>query len=180
MPDDIESNIHLEALDYHSILDSAPDAMVMVDIAGKILFVNKQAETIFGYQREELTGRQIEILVPDEVVGHHPNLVKRYLEQAVARNLAEGMELQARLKNGSTIPVAISLSPIQSQGGMLVMSAIRDLTETKRAERVAASALATSEAQFRHMFESMSEVYILADLTGHILRLNPAAVSILA
>lgn len=98
MSSEIDQSEVLASLDYHAILDSAPDAMILVDSSAKILFVNKQAETIFGYHRDELSGQRIEILVPDELAGHHPKLLEGFLKNPQTRNLAEGMELNLQTR----------------------------------------------------------------------------------
>src|SRR5947208_2560787 len=100
--------------------------MVIVDTAGKIALVNGQAERLFGYRREELVGQPVEVLVPEEVQGPHVRHRDRYLASPVQRPMGAGLELYGRRRDGSRFPVEISLSPLETEEGLLVSSAIRD------------------------------------------------------
>lgn len=120
---------------FAALLESAPDAMVVSNSNGEIVLVNSQTERLFGYDRTELLGYPVELLVPDSKREFHPSHRKQYLADAKIRQMgAVGMELFAQAKNGSLIPVDISLSPIESESGILVVASIRDITERKRVE----------------------------------------------
>jgi PAS domain S-box-containing protein len=120
---------------FRSLLESAPDAMVLVDHDGRILMVNAQTERVFGFSRDELLGQVIEILVPDRFKAQHPGHRRHFYAAPGARPMGAGMELYGRRKSGEEFPVEISLSPLETEDGVLAMSAIRDITDRKRAQQ---------------------------------------------
>ncbi len=117
-----------------AILDAAPDAMVITDADGCIVFVNAQTESAFGYARSELLGRDVEILVPERHRGSHSQQRHAYASAAKPRPMGIGRQFLGRRKDGSEFPVEISLSPIQTESGILIASSIRDISERKAAE----------------------------------------------
>ena len=122
----------MKYLDDHrsaALLEAAPDAMVCVTADGRIALLNAQAEQLFGYERAELVGQQVEILVPDGVRARHSPQRARYAANPVARPMGAGMELSGRRRDGSTFPAEISLSTIGTDEGILITAAVRDVTE---------------------------------------------------
>ena len=117
----------------HALLEFVPDAVVVVDQDGKIVQTNAQTERLFGYGREELLGRQVEMLVPARYHASHAAHRFRYHAAPHNRPMGAGLDLYGMRKDGTEVPVEISLGPLQTQEGMLVIAAIRDITERKRA-----------------------------------------------
>jgi len=119
---------------FESLLDSAPDAMVIVNQAGKIVFVNQQTEKMFDFDRKKLTGQNIEILLPAGIRESHVRLRTGYTENPTIRPMGAGLELHGRRRNGDEFPVEISLSPVTADDTAFVASVIRDVSARKEME----------------------------------------------
>ncbi len=119
---------------FEELLDAAPDAMVIVDGAGRIELVNAQTQNLLGYRAEELVGQPVEMLIPQRFREAHPHHRDEYYANPRTRPMGAGMALFALHKDGREIPVEISLSPLQTDAGLLVIGAIRDVTAQRRAE----------------------------------------------
>jgi PAS domain S-box-containing protein len=114
------------------LLDAAPDAMVCVAASGRITMVNTKAERLFGYQRQELEGQLVEMLVPEAARALHRGRRAGYLADPVSRPMGEGMRLTACRHDGNTFPAEISLSAVSTDEGTLVMAAVRDVTQQRK------------------------------------------------
>jgi PAS domain S-box-containing protein len=134
---------------FKELLEAAPDAWVVANRHGKIVLVNTETERMFGYQRDELLGQDIEILIPWHFRDRHARHQANYFAQPKARRMGPALELAGRRKDGTEFAAEISLSPLRAGEELLVLSTIRDVTEGKRV----IEALRESEERFRRVFE---------------------------
>lgn len=146
---------------FQSLLESAPDATVIVDEDGLIVIVNAQTERLFGYKREELLGEKVEMLIPERLRGGHPGRRSGFVADPKARPMGTGLALDALHKDGTEFPVEISLGPLDTDEGLLVSAAIRDLSDRRRAER-----------RFRALLEAAPDAIVIVDETGTIMLVN--------
>jgi PAS domain S-box-containing protein len=145
---------------FRLVVDAAPSGMVMANREGKIILVNAQVETFFGYTRDELIGQPIEMLVPERFRSQHTGFRGGYLGDARARAMGAGRELFARRKDGSEFPVEIGLNPIHTPEGLSILASIVDISERKRAE--------LEQARQRDELAHLSRVTMLGELCGSL------------
>lgn len=119
---------------FRLVVESSPSAMVLVDHQGKISLVNGQTEKVFGYNRLELIGMQVDELLPVRYRTNHPGFRKIFNEKPQMRSMGEGRDLYAMRKDGSEFPVEIGLNPIEAQEGNMVLASVIDITERKMQE----------------------------------------------
>jgi PAS domain S-box-containing protein len=163
---DVSARVRAEAK-FRSLLEAAPDAIVGVTPDGRISLVNAQTERLFGYARDELVGQPIEMLVPDRVRGVHPSHRNGYFDQPQPRPMGAGMELAGRRKDGTEFPCEISLSSIDTEDGVLVSAAVRDVTERRRA--------AEAQNRLATIVQSSHDAIMGKTLSGLITSWNPGA-----
>jgi protein-histidine pros-kinase len=146
---------------FRDLLESMPDGIIMINLTGRVVYSSSQAEHLFGYSSGELKGQPVEILLPQRFrethVGHRSN----YFTQPRTRTMGVGLELFGLRKDGTEFPVEISLSPLKTEEGTLVMSAIRDIGERKRAEQ-----------KFRGLLESAPDAIVIVNGRGSIVLVN--------
>jgi len=156
---------------YRGLLEAAPDGMVVVDQAGRIILLNVHAEKQFRYHRDELVGKHVTDIIP---TGFAERLLAdgtRTAAEALAQQMGTGIELIGRRKDGSRFPIEIMLSPLESAEGILVTAAIRDITVRKVAEKH----LVQMEARYRGLLEAAPDAMVVVNQAGEIVLVNAQA-----
>jgi PAS domain S-box-containing protein len=160
---------------FRGLLEAAPDAVIITDSAGCIMLVNAQTEQIFGYPREVLLGRPVETLLPERLRHRHTLHRAAYAVQPSTRPMGSDLELYGQRADGTEFPVEVSLSPLATHEGLLVMSILRDITVRRQLEET----LRGREAQYRTLFEHSLDAIFSGTPDGRILAANPAACALL-
>ena len=168
-----ESERHLAQMEgrYRGLLEAAPDAMVVVNQDGNIVLLNVQAERKFGYSRDELLGQKVTNIIPE---GFAERLIAdgtRSAAEALAQQIGTGIELIGLRRDGGEFPIELMLSPLESQEGILVTAAIRDISVRKEAERH----LARMEGRYRGLLEAAPDAMVVVNQDGNIVLLNVQA-----
>lgn len=146
---------------FRLVIEASPSGMIMVDENGNIVLVNSQVEKLFGYSREELLGRSIDMLVPSTVRDKHPAHRATFFSAPEARAMGVGRDLYGQRKDGTQIPVEIGLNPLMTDGERFVLASIVDITERKR-----------SEERLRLVVEAAPSGMIMVNELGKILLVN--------
>jgi PAS domain S-box-containing protein len=146
---------------FRSVFESTPDSIIVTNPTGTIVLANAQAERLFGYAPRELDGQRIEVLLPERFQHAHVGHRSRYFDQPRTRTMGAGLELHGRRKDRAEFPVEISLSPIQTEAGAFVISAIRDVSERRKAEQ-----------KFRGLLESAPDAIVIVNQAGEIVLVN--------
>lgn len=155
-------DVQLNADTLRGLLEAVPDALVIADAAGRIVLVNTQTEVLFGYRRDELLGQPIEMLVPARLRVAHVAQRDAYIAAPRIRPMGKGLELTGQRKDGHEVPVEISLSPLRMDGGLLVVSSIRDVSEQRKSEGL----LRKMEKRYRTLVEGIPAVTFMAPMDG--------------
>src|SRR3984893_7734399 len=153
---------------FQQLFEFSPDAIVVTDSEGRITNTNLQVQRAFGYTREELVGKRVEVLVPERFRGGHASHRQAYNVHPSLRTMGVGLELYGLRKDGTEFPVDIMLSPVEIAEGRVTVSVIRDISERKKTEE----ALRHSEQQLRALFEFSPDAIVASDQEGRITQTN--------
>jgi len=168
--EDITERQRAEQL-FQLVVESAPNAIVMVNLDSRIVLVNSRTEKYFGYRRDELLGKPVEMLIPERLREHHPEYVKAFGAEHRARAMGLGRNLFGLRKDGSEFPVEVGLSPVETDQGLLILSAIVDISERVRSDRE----LQQMRTYLKNIIDSMPSVLVGVDKNGRVTEWNQSA-----
>jgi PAS domain S-box-containing protein len=182
----LSANAMAEVLLSSDLLETLPDAIVAVDREGTIVQVNSQAQELFGYDRDELMGQKVEMLVPESYRREHHHHRENFAQAPKTRRMGAGLDLCGRRRNGSEFPVEISLSPVSTENRLFVLSAIRDISDRKKIEEELRRAheelyqrtveqLGESRSRLALIIDSSEDAIISKSLDGTIITWNKGA-----
>ena len=154
-------SVKFTELTFQLIVESSPNAILLVNKEGKIAYMNKQTEKLFGYTRNELIGNRVEQLIPERYKKNHPGFIDMFFKTPAVRSMGAGRELFAIRKDYTEFPIEIGLNPVVTVDGTLVLASIIDITERKKAEE-----------RFRLVVESAPNAMLLVNNTGNISLVN--------
>ncbi|QCB45556.1 PAS domain S-box protein [Hydrogenophaga sp. PAMC20947] len=152
---------------FRGFLESAPDGVVVVDATGQIVLINAKTERLFGYDRHEMLGQKVELLIPQRLHTKHLKHRDGFIDEPKARGMGAGLELCGRRKDGSEFPIEVSLSPLETEAGVLISSSIRDVTQQKQASQYA-----------RSLIEASLDPLVTISPQGKITDVNEGSVSV--
>jgi two-component system, sporulation sensor kinase E len=155
---------------FRLVVESSPSGMLMVDEGGIILMVNRQIEQLFGYERAELIGQPVEMLVPQRIKSHHASGRAAFFAHSESRAMGKGRDLYGVRKDGEEFPLEIGLNPIRTSDGMRVLASVVDISERKQVERT----LQKERDFIAAVLETAGALVVVLDREGRILRFNRA------
>jgi protein-histidine pros-kinase len=157
----VARDAQLVAARFGTLLESLPDATLIINAVGRIVLANSQAARAFGYEARELVGQPVEALLPERFRGPHVRHRSLFARHPRTRTMGAGLELFGRRRDGYEFPVEISLSPLPTDEGVMVMSAVRDITDRKKAEQ-----------KFRGLLEAAPDAMVIVGRDGRIALTN--------
>lgn len=157
----------LTEITFHLIVDSAPNAVLLVNEEGFIAYANRQCESLFGYDIPELIGKSVEFLIPERFRARHVALRSSYARAPTLRNMGAGRELFGLRKNGTEFPLEIGLNPLVLVDGMWILATVIDITERKQAEK-----------RFRQVVDSAPNAMIMVNQSGLMTLVNHQATAL--
>ena len=156
---------------YRTIVDTAADAIVVIDASGTIRSVNRSFETMFGYEAPDMLGRNVRMLMPEPYASEHDSYLDAYLRTGERRIIGIGREVSGRRRDGTVFPMELSVGEVHTEGERLFVGIVRDITDRKAAE----AAVRAREAELRSILDTVPDAIIVIDETGVIRSFSPAA-----